>query len=108
MKNLIEYVFTCTNAMFKFKKGQINLDLLIVELKKCENHYKDINNIPNDDPRKLWFKFGEDDTLATTILNLKNDLSLPKGHGNHKFRIQQFDIVFMDIDPKNELRVYFS
>lgn len=56
----------------------------------------------------LWFKFGHQDTLATTIQDIYRDLQLPASHPNRQLMIEQFELVSKDLNPDNELRVYFS
>lgn len=108
MKNLGQYSYISINAFLKFLRNEIGKDLLIIELKKCENHYRDINNISISDPRKLWFRFGKHDTIVTTIKDIERDLSLPTNHNNYKFMIEKFEIVTSDTNPNNEIRIYFS
>lgn len=57
---------------------------------------------------ELWFKFGEDDTLCTTVGEIYHTLSLPENHKNHQFLLEQFRLVTGDIDPDHEIQPYFS
>ena len=57
---------------------------------------------------ELWFKFGEDDTLCTTVGEIYSTLSLPENHKNHQFLLEQFRLVTGDIDPDHEIQPYFS
>lgn len=105
MKNRIEYVYSCTNAMFRFLHDN-DLDVLLEDLKRIEAHA--VDKYGNDEGESMWFRFFKGDTLATDIRNIENDLSLPEGHSNYKLLVERFDMVTKDINPENELRVYFS
>lgn len=104
MKNLIQYSFSCTNAMFNYLKDG-NLGQLISDLNRVQDHA--IENIGGEGA-SLWFKFGADDTLATTIGDIARDLQLPSSHGNHKLMIENFDLVVNNMDANKELRVFYS
>ena len=105
MKNLIQYRYSCEEAMFEFLKNG-NVQNLIERLKRIEDiHRKEIEC--TDDELGLWFKFGSDDTLATTIEDIEKDLNLPSNHGNHKLLIDKF-LLAIDNNPETELMIYFS
>ncbi len=104
MKNLIQYKFSCTNAMFNFLKNK-DLDKLLADLNRTEKHASE--NMAGKDIGKdasLCFKFGDDDTLVTTIGDIAKDLSLPSKHGNHKLMIENFESIINE----SELRVFYS
>ena len=100
MKNLIQYVYSCTEAMHQYLKDT-DLDKLIERLSTIETHAK--AKIGGKDCT-LWFKFGYDDTLATDIYDIKRDL---KGI-NRGFTIERMQRVSKDLNPQNELKVFFS
>jgi len=103
-KNLIEYVYTATNRIFIFLKDG-NQEKLIKTLTELENYVRAYNSIPD---AKLSFKFGEDDTLITTINDINTDLSLPKKSKNREFLIERFELICKDINPKNEIKVFYN
>jgi len=105
MKNLIQYRYSCEEAMFEFLKDD-DVTKLIEELKRIEQYHKGIIEC-TDDELGLWFKFGSDDTLATTIEDIEKDLNLPSNHGNHKLLIDKF-LLAIDNNPETELMIYFS
>jgi hypothetical protein len=102
MKSLNQYQYSCTEAMFTYLKDS-DLDKLITKLNNIELHAK--NTIENNQDKNLWFKFGDDDTLATTIESIKVDLS--NGNKNKELLIECFELV-IGIEPKNGLKVFFS
>jgi hypothetical protein len=105
MKNLIEHRFSCENLFFKYLKKQITFEELISNLKDIE--YTIIRNRINEGLPivgfNLWFKFGNDDTLVTTISDIEKDLC----NSNRELRLEEFELV-IGLDPNNELRIYFS
>jgi len=105
MKNLIQYRYTCENAIFNYLKDN-NLNTLISEIIRCENHYKEENNIV-DENINIWFRFSSDDTLATTTKDIISDLNLPVSHPNHKLLIEKFSDV-IKLEPEYELQIYVS
>ena len=101
-KSLVHYTYSCSNAMFNFLKDE-DIDKLISELKRIEDHAGSKDDYPRD--KELWFKFGRHDTLATSIKELERDLM---GHMNRQFTIERFKAITEDLDYDKELRVYFS
>jgi len=97
-KNLIQYVYPCSNAIFRFLKDN-DKPKLIKSLRKCETHYKERNEYGED--CSLWFKFGHDDTLCTTISDIDNEKNI-------KYFLDKFKLVVSDMNECNEIRVYFS
>ena len=101
-KNYIEYRYKVEELFFKYLK-EGDLDLLIKKLYEIEtlieNTFDDFGN------KSLWFKFFDNDTAATTIGNIKGDLSLPSNHPNHKLMIENLSFA---IELKKELEIYFS
>ena len=101
-KNYIEYRYKVEELFFKYLK-EGDLDLLIKKLYEIEtlieNTFDDFGN------KSLWFKFFDNDTLATTIGNIKGDLSLPSNHPNHRLMIENLSFA---IELKKELEIYFS
>jgi hypothetical protein len=102
MDNLVQYTYSCSNAMFKFLKD-FDVDKLIADLRRIELHAYNDDDEPED--KGLWFKFGHDCTGATTIRDIKEDLN---GVVNRQYRIDSFKLVTEDLDPNKELRVFFS
>jgi hypothetical protein len=100
MKNLIQYVYSCEVNFYNYLQSQ-NLTKLIEGLSRVQilasNELKSKGDI--------WFKFSEDDTLATTIRDIERDLSLPSIHNNHKFLIERIKDA---IDLNGSLQVFYS
>lgn len=105
MENLIQYRYSCEDAMFNYLKDG-DLERLLAKLNWVEQLAMDSGL--GTAPKSLWFKFGHQDTLATTIQDIKRDLTLPASHDNRKLIIEQFELVTNSLSPDNELRVYFS
>jgi len=103
MKSLAQYTFSCTNAMFNFLKDN-DLDKLVADLERVQKHASENIDLKGE----LHFKFGDDDTLVTTIADISTDLGLPSNHGNHKLMIEKFDLVVNNMDATKELRVFYS
>jgi hypothetical protein len=83
--------------------GKITVKELIEYLTIIENAIKSTYKKSNN--KGLWFRFSESDTLVTTILDIKTDLSLPKNHNNYKFMVLNIGIATKNI---NEFQIYFS
>lgn len=114
MRNLIEYRFSCELLFFKYLKNQISTKELIDGLKAVEkrvirDHIErtevDLDmSIEEINECGLWFKFGKDDTLVTTISDIEREV----GNLNHRdFRMEAFERV-VGLNPDNELEIYFS
>lgn len=103
IRNLIQYTYSCTNAMFNYLKD-CDKGKLISELDRIEQHAKE--NIGGK-YTALWFKFGEDDPLSTTIRDIDRELDLPTTNNNRKFLEEKFESI-TDLEPDKELRVYYS
>lgn len=67
-KDLIQYHFTAMEAFYTFLKDE-NVSDLTNRLIRIENHYRRINELPND-ARGIWFRFFNGDTLATSICDI--------------------------------------
>lgn len=102
MKNQFQYMYSCTNAIFNYLNKGEDLDTLLKDLIRIENHAHE--NIGGEDCT-LWFKFGHDDTLATDIRDIRNDLMT---YRNRDLIIDKFKRVTRGINPQDELRVFYS
>lgn len=100
----IEVIYTCSTAMFNYLKNG-NENLLISELKRAEQFMTDTYGGKN---KCLWFKFGLDDTLATTITDIIIALKSPVNSRNRKLLIDGFQLVTKDLEIKNELQAFYS
>lgn len=105
MKHLTQYTYSCTDVMFRFL-NDADITKLVTKLKNIELHAKD--SIADSYEKSLWFKFGSDDTLSTTIQEIEHTLAMPITNQNRQLLIEQFEMVTEDIEPKKELRVFFS
>ena len=104
MKKISELTYSVTNVIFKYLKDE-DLDKLITSLKEYEEYCRQTYG---GGKRNLWVKFGEDDTLSTTINDIENILRLPRRHLNHIWLIDCFKLVTMDINPSHEICVFYS
>lgn len=102
MKNLIQYVYSCSVAFHTFIHKGENIDILIQDLTRIQNHAKDEIGGKN---KTLWFKFGSDDTIATDIKDIERDF---KSTVNRDYIIDKMKLVISDTEPNHELRVFYS
>ena len=107
MKNLIQYRYSCEVAMFNYLKDN-DLEKLIADLSRIESIAID-KSIEEDgynetEDKTLWFKFFSGDTGATDISDIKRDL---EGPTNREYMLDNFKLT-TELDPDNELQVYFS
>jgi hypothetical protein len=98
-----DLVYSCSVAMFNYLKNS-DLQALLKVLIELQEYYQELHG----KGKAIWFKFGSDDTLCTTISDIEVALCLPKNHGNHKLMLEQFAMVCNTMDANSELRVYFS
>ena len=103
MKDLIQYKFACTNAMNDYLQGRYRRSQLISKLKEIENHYRNEINDFNSD-KGFWFRFYENDSLATTVHEIKRSLEQPESHPINRDMIDNFNIAV----DNGSLQVYFS
>ena len=108
MEGLIHYTYSCTNAMFLYLKDN-DLEKLIADLSRIENIARDKaiekDGYDETEDKTLWFRFFKGDTAATGISNIKRDL---EGVTNREYILERFRVVTRDLNPDNELQVYFS
>jgi len=105
MKNLIQYVYTCSKAFFEYTNHGEDLIALRKKLVSVETLARDEDSKPKD--KELWFKFHSDDTGATDIRELLNDLSGVNGKSNQEYRYAQI-VECNTLNVQTELRVFFS
>ena len=97
MENLNHYNHRISVSFNNYLLEQITLEQLIQQLQRIEAQIKQAN------PKgSLWFKFSQDDTLATTIEDLQKDLSDAK---NREFTMEGMREA---INLENELFIYYS
>ena len=95
----------CENLFYLYIQNQISTSDLINGLEEIEKQVSEKK--PNSEKNgNLWFKFGKDDTNATTIKNLKSYLNLPHYHINRKFIEEQIGMIIDD--PNTKLFVFYS
>ena len=99
MKTLIQYNSKVSNLFHEFlQNGDANK--LETELKVLEQYHKDLTRTKN---KEIWFKFSKDDTGATNISELINDLTI--GNKNRNYRLEQLeDSISLD----GELQIFYS
>ena len=75
----------------------VSLEQLIHQLRQVEAQLR-----RSDFKGSLWFKFSQDDSLATTIADLQKDLSDVR---NREFTLERMEEA---INLENELFIYYS
>lgn len=98
MNNVSQYHHRISILFQSYLTGDLELDLLITELRKIEDYHRGLTHTSKD----LWFKFSQDDTLITTIDDLKKDLSSPS---NRKFTLER---IKESISLENELLIHYT
>lgn len=98
MNNVSQYHHRISILFQSYLAGDLELDLLITELRKIEDYHRGLTNTSKD----LWFQFSQDDTLITTIEDLKKDLSSPS---NRKFTLER---IKESISLENELLIHYT
>ena len=99
MRKLIQYNSKVSNLFHEFLQNE-NANKLETELKVLEQYHKDLTRTKN---KEIWFKFSKDDTGATNISELINDLTI--GNKNRNYRLEQLeDSISLD----GELQIFYS
>jgi len=98
MRNHKKYRSTVLSLFSDFLTGKITERKLKVELYLIEMEVANYNPLTG---KSVWFKFSFDDTLATTIENLYQDLF------NKNVEFTESRMRFAIDNPK-ELQIYFS
>ena len=81
--------------------NNLNTQIFIKDLNRIQTHADE--NIGGEDCI-LWFKFGSDDTLATDIYDIQNDLT---SYVNRNLILSKMERV-IGISVDDELRVFYS
>lgn len=97
MENLNLYTHKVSVTFNSYLRGDIPLSQFVKQLKGIENQLQQ-----EKVDGSLWFKFSEDDSLATTIADLQKDLSDAK---NREFTLERMKEA---ISLENELFIYYS
>ena len=97
MENLNHYNHRVSVSFNSYLQGHITLDQLIQQLQLVESQLRQ-----DKTEASLWFKFSQDDSLATTIPDLQKDLSDAK---NREFTLERMRDA---INLENELFIYYS
>ena len=84
----------------EYIQGQLELEGFIQKLREMETKYRKILN-DNSPESGLWFKFSDDDTLATSIDDLERDLT----NTNREFTLERMKEA---ISTEQELVVHYS
>lgn len=105
MKNLIEYRYHIEELFFKFVTDKISLAEMISALKRLELTVQTKNE---NTEQGLWFKFGTQDTLCTTIDDLERDLN--PNNKNYDFTFDRVVEAYTlrGVNNDGELFIYFS
>ncbi|MDA3780334.1 MAG: hypothetical protein PF487_08995 [Bacteroidales bacterium] len=96
--------YKCGNLFYEFSQNNIGVSDLIKGLREAEEVMKNKNRQIEDGG--LWFRFFDGDPEATTIENIKEDLSLPHSHPNKSYMVEKIGITVED--PDSVIGVYFS
>lgn len=100
MKDLTQYKEKILSIFKRFLDSEIpTIEDLIIELCVIEAKIDTLFNHPAD--CSLWWRYFKDDTLATTIANLFNDLKSPT---NKQYAIDSMKIA---VETK-ELEIFYS
>ena len=99
MKQLTQYNSKVSNLFHEFLQNG-DKEKVKTELKTLEKYHKDLTRTKNKD---IWFKFSKDDTGATTINELINDLTV--GNKNRNYRLEQLE---ESISLDGELQIFYS
>lgn len=97
MENINHYNHRVSVSFNSYIQEQITLGQLVQELRRVESQLKQ-----NNSQGSLWFKFSQDDSLATTIPDLQKDLTDAK---NREFTLERMREA---INLENELFIYYS
>lgn len=99
--------FKVENAFFNYSKRNIGVSELVNELNEAEKQISSRN--PEVENANLWFKFGVDDTLATTIQDVKNDLSLSHSHPNRMFLDEKINLCMENsLNSDYDIQIFYS
>jgi len=108
MENLIEYRNSFESFFYSYLRGTLNEWELENLMTRLENIHRFKNDIPENDNKNIWFKFGDTDTGATTIKELIHDLT--EGNTNRDYRREQMrECVHLNAGINgHELRIFYS
>lgn len=84
-------------------RHKIKLDELIEELRQIEDDIRSKHN-KTDPEEGLWIRFSQDDPGATTIEDIKNQMTR-HGNRNRKFMLDQMQ---MTAELNNEMQINYS
>lgn len=85
MKTVFAITEQCVNAFKKYSQSRDVKDLafrLNEANRYCQKEF-------GGNKKSIWFKFGNDDTMATTVNDIVGGLSLPPYHNNYRFIISK-------------------
>lgn len=100
MTNLNQYNHRVSILFNDYLQGVIDLEKFIQKLRTVEDMHKHTID-GNTQKNSMWFKFSDDDTLGTTIDDLKRDLS----DTNRDFTLERMREA---INLEEELFIHFS
>ncbi len=84
----------------EYLQNRLDLNEFIEKLRVVEKQYEQTLDFKNPE-NSIWFKFSDDDTLVTTIDDLKRDLS----NSNRNFTLERMREA---INLDNELFIHYS
>jgi hypothetical protein len=106
MEHLIQYSSKVENLFRDYLKCNINKQTLIEKLYEIEQYHQESIDETNLD-NGIWFRFGKDDKLCTTIANL--DIDLLDGKNKAFTEQRMIDCLSLDCYEKGtDLQIYYS
>lgn len=103
----IEVSYKTNEAFYQYYMKDIGVSELCVKLRTYEEYMR--KKYPEIENANLWFKFGLDDTEATTIAGVYDMLSLSHTSPNRQYLEEKIGIVTENpLDENYKLQVFFS
>ncbi len=102
MKDLTQYKWAVTDALFKMVKGHLSTTKCIERLQEIENHA--LKNVEHRKGAELWFKLFIGDTAATDIRDIIRIVT----SNNESERELFMEAVNIGTSLGNEIFVYLS
>jgi hypothetical protein len=102
MKDLTQYKWAVSEALFNLTYGHWELKETIDRLRYIESHA--LANVKHKKDAGLWFRFSEDDTAATTIRDIERTYTI-EPQKNREFMTE---CIKQAISLNGEIFVYLS
>lgn len=104
-QHLNQHSFTVEKLFKEFIDGKKDKKQLIAELQTLEEHHKELTQDSSN--KSLWFKFGKNDNLATTVRDLDIDLD---SFINKEFTLGRIKacLELNCLEKGTDLQIYYS